>query len=500
MPRVLIIGGGISGLTLAYRLEKALPTAEVVVVEQAERVGGTIGTLERDGFVVEMGPNGFLDNKPNAFELCRELGLADRLIPASEAARRNRFLLLDGRLRKLPTGPFSFLGSTLFSCRAKWNLLTERFRRPRKSDEDESIEAFAVRRIGRELADTLGDAFVTGIYAGDPTLLSIQATFPRLAAFEREHGSVFRGMAAARRHSPTHRPQMWSFREGLRVLTGALRDALRTAPHTSTEVKRVRREVDGWRVEGDILAPPSLFRGGGLGGRGCLAAFEEPLPLTPSPKERGGTDPSSPEGRRDKNGSAADAIALMCPAWRQAELLADVDADLAAQVRDIPYNRVAVVALGFRSANVAHKLDGFGYLSPQRNRRDVLGVQWCSSIFPDRAPGGHVLMRAMCGGWNRPEIVDWPEERLVSRVIAELRDVLGVRGEPVFHEVVRWHRAIPQYHVGHLERVAKIEERTRLHPGLFLGGNAYRGVAMNDCIEQAGRMAEVIAVYLSGQK
>jgi oxygen-dependent protoporphyrinogen oxidase len=151
---------------------------------------------------------------------------------------------------------------------------------------------------------------------------------------------------------------------------------------------------------------------------------------------------------------------------------------------------VAVVAVGYVAADVPHRLDGFGYLSPQRSRRDVLGVQWCSSIFPDRAPAGLVLMRAMCGGWNRPEIVDWDDDRLLAAVRAELGQVMGVQAAPVFHQVVRWDRAIPQYHLGHLERVAWIEERTARHPGLYLGGNAYRGVALNDCVEQAGVLAD----------
>jgi protoporphyrinogen/coproporphyrinogen III oxidase len=174
-----------------------------------------------------------------------------------------------------------------------------------------------------------------------------------------------------------------------------------------------------------------------------------------------------------------------------------VDGKLAGEIGSIPYNRVAVVALGFRKVELANPLDGFGYLSPGREMRDVLGVQWCSSIFPGRAPDGMVLLRAMCGGWRRPEMVDWDDDRLIGAVRAELGVAMNIQARPVFHHVVRWHKAIPQYHLGHLEKVARIEDLAAKHPGLFLGGNAYRGVALNDCVEQAGLLAERMAASLS---
>lgn len=460
MPRVVIVGGGISGLALAYRLEQRAPDAEVLLLEERSHLGGTIGTEQRDGFRVEIGPNGFLDNKPFALELCRELGLGERLLGASDAARRNRYLLLDGRLHLLPNSLPSFLTTDALSWRTRFLLLAERFRPRRRGGGDESIDAFIRRRVGREMAETLADAFVTGIYAGDPKLLSIQAAFPRLAELEREHGSVLRGMAirarqrraeAASRGEPPARPgRMWSFREGMNLLIDTLASRLRFPPLTDVHVRTARRlENDGWRVQS--------------------------------------------EGR---DGWDAEAVVLACPAHQQAAILADEDADLAAAIDAIPYNRVAVVALGYRAADVPGSMDGFGYLSPQRQRRDVLGVQWCSSIFPERAPAGMVLLRAMCGGWNRPEMLDWDENRLLGAVRGELRQTMRIQATPIFHHIIRWQRAIPQYHLGHLERVARIEGRLSRHPGLFLGGNAYRGVALNDCVEQAGLLADRVARHL----
>jgi protoporphyrinogen/coproporphyrinogen III oxidase len=447
MNRIVIVGGGISGLTLAYRLEQRLPAAEVVVLEQQTHLGGKIDTLQRDGFRVEAGPNGFLDTNPVTVDLCRELGLGDRLTAASEAAGQNRYILLNGRLRLLPGGMGSFLASGVLSWRGKLNLLAERFRPPRRGDADESIDAFVRRRAGAEVAETLADAFVTGIYAGDPKLLSVGAAFPRLVRMEREHGSIRNGFVAAarkRRAEATARTgRMWSFREGLSLLIETLREQLRTPPVVGVAVQSVRRSQEGrWQVRA--------------------------------------------EGR---DAWTADAVALTCPAYQQAAVLADEDAELALMIDAVPYNRVAVVALGYRQSDIPMSLEGFGYLSPQRERRDVLGVQWCSSIFPGRSPEGAILLRALCGGWNRPEIVDWDDERLLTAVRGELRQAMGVEAAAVFHQVVRWDKAIPQYHLGHLERVARIEERAARHPGLYLGGNAYRGVALNDCVQQAGVLA-----------
>jgi oxygen-dependent protoporphyrinogen oxidase len=458
MPSVVVVGGGLSGLSLAYRLQQAAPHATITVLEKDDRPGGKIHTEARDGFRVEWGPNGFLDTKPATAALCRDLGLGDRLVTASEAAARNRYLFLRGRLQRLPDSFGSFLRTSVLSWRGKWALLTERFRAPRRDGGEESIDAFARRRAGDEVADVLADAFVTGIHAGDPKLLSLRAAFPRLAELEQRHGSVMKGFAAAAKERRAEakargevyqRPgKMWSFPEGLQVLIDGLRAALRTPPLLGAGARRVERREGrpAWTVRGDG------------------------------------------QHRWD-----VDAVVLTCPAYEQATILADLDPELADLVGGIAYNRVAVVALGYRRPDVPFPLDGFGYLVPQRDNRDLLGVQWCSSIFPDRAPPGMVLLRALCGGWSRREMVGWDDDRLLAAVRAELRAALGVAADPAFHRIVRWERAIPQYHLGHLDRVARIEERARRHHGLFLAGNAYRGVAMNDCTEQAVALAAEVA-------
>lgn len=463
MPRIVIVGGGISGLTLAHRLEQLLPEADVLILEKGSQPGGTIRTIEKAGFRVELGPNGFLDNNPSTLNLCRELDLESKLIPASEAARKNRFLLLHGRLRKLPTGLFSFLTTGALSWKSKWAILTERYRKPRQETSEESIDSFARRRLNDQIADTLVDAFVTGIHAGDPKLLSVQAALPRLAQFEKEHGSILGGMtksakqkradALARGEQPRRGMRTWSFPGGLSVLVDAICDKLRQKPVTGITPTSVAKDaVTGlWKVFAN-----------------------------------------------DGQQWDADVLVLTCPGYAQAKLLAEVDADLSGKIDEIAYNRIAVVALGYRKVDVPHPLDGFGYLSPGGQKREVLGAQWCSTIFPERAPEGHVLIRAMLGGWHRADVVDWDDARLSGAVKEEMRTVLGIERDPVFEHVGRWDRAIPQYHLGHLDRVAWIEQRCDSHPGLFLGGNCYRGIALNDCVEQGGRLAETIAESITG--
>jgi oxygen-dependent protoporphyrinogen oxidase len=193
---------------------------------------------------------------------------------------------------------------------------------------------------------------------------------------------------------------------------------------------------------------------------------------------------------------SADAVVLTCPAFQQAALVADFDGELASSMAAIPYAAVTVIALGYRQADVPRPLDGFGYLTPHLAARELLGVQWCSATFPDRAPAGMVLLRALCGGWRRPDIVHWDDKRLLAAVAGELRESLGIIANPVVHRIIRWDHAIPQYLLGHLERVAQIEAGVARHPGLFVGGNAYHGIALNDCTHQATILAQSVAADL----
>ncbi len=461
MPHAVIVGGGLTGLTVAFRLKQLAPDVSIAVLEPRERCGGNIGTEEHGGFRIEHGPNGFLDRTPAVPDLVRDLGLSDRLVAASDGSRKNRYVFVGGKLRKLPRGPLGLLTTPLLSLRGKWKLLTEPWRKVNAPEGDESVQDFATRRAGKEAADVFADALVTGIHGGDPALLSVAATFPRLPQMEREAGSVVRGLmraskqrkqeAKARGEPPPGPMRMWSFREGLQLLTDTLSKQLGAAVTCGSKVQSVTKSVSG---------PPWLLHG-----------------------DHGKAWP-------------ADAVVLACPAYEQAAILHDLNPTLAKEIAGIPYNRIAVVALGYRKSDCPGSVDGFGYIAPQNTRRDVLGVQWCSSIFPDRAPEGFVLWRALCGGVHRAEQVDWPDDQLAKVVHEEIKLAMGVTGEPVFRKIVRWPAAIPQYVIGHLDRVARIDTLAAQHPGLFLAGNAFRGVAMADCVEQGGLVAAKIADFL----
>jgi oxygen-dependent protoporphyrinogen oxidase len=469
MPHVVVVGGGLTGLTVAFRLKQFAPDVSVAVLEPREQPGGNIGTENDRGFRVELGPNGFLDRTPAVPDLVRDLGLSDRLIAASDGSRKNRYLFLGGQLRKLPRGPLGLLTTPILSLRGKWQLITELWRKtkppgadaPGSPVADESILDFATRRAGKEAADTFADALVTGIHGGDPALLSVAATFPRLPKMERDAGSVIRGFmraskqrkrdAKARGEPPPGPMRMWSFAEGLQVLTDTLAARLGSAVKCGAAARSLAESASmaPWKVYGD---PGKAW--------------------------------------------SADAVVLACPAYEQAAILEELNPELSKEVGAIPYNRIAVVALGYRQKDCPRSVDGFGYIAPQNTRRDVLGVQWCSSIFPDRAPRGFVLWRALCGGVHRAEQVDWDDDRLTRAVHEEIKLAMGVTGEPVFRRIARWPAAIPQYVIGHLNRVARIDAMVSKHPGLFLTGNAYRGVAMADCVEQAGLTAVKVANFV----
>ena len=453
---IVVIGGGISGLSAAYRIRQALPRASIALLEADARVGGKVQTEYRDGFTLEAGPNGFLDSKPSTIQLCRDLGLGERLLVASEGSRKNRYLFLKGELQRLPGDPFGLLRTPLLSIRGKLSMLTEPFRRRgRNLPAEESVAEFARRRFGREAASIFVDALVTGIHAGDPEKLSVRAAFPRLVKMEAEAGSVFRGFlrasklkkrAAEARGEQSQPQRMWSFAGGLGVLIDALRDSLGSIVHTGVTVRRIERAPTGYLVHG--------------------------------------------EGH---DRWPADVVVHTAPASAQAESLRELDPALAEELASVKYTPVNVVLIGYRTQDAPLAPDGFGYIAPQHTRRDVLGVQWCSAIFPGRAPPGLVLWRALCGGINRADATRWPDDTLVSAVHREMQLAMKVTAPPVFTRVIHWPQAIPQYEVGHIGRLARIDALAAKHPGLILGGNSHRGVALNDCTEQA----EVIASKVS---
>jgi oxygen-dependent protoporphyrinogen oxidase len=441
--RVAVVGGGIAGLAVAHALRRRAPEAEVTVFEAAARAGGNIRSERVDGDLCEWGPHGFLDNARETLDLVGELGLAERVHRSDDRARR-RFVFRNGRLHELPAGPGAFLASGLLSWRAKLRLAAEPWARSRP-EGDETIHAFAARRIGGEAADVLVDSMVSGVFAGDPHALSLRACFPKMWQMESDHGGLFRALLVRMRTKrvgrgdPLGAPlgRLTSFRDGTEDLVHALARTLGPALRLGMPVTALRREGGGWRV---------LSADGGV---------------------------------------EADAVVLAGPPSRMASLASPVDDGLAHELSAIPSAGLAVVALGYDARRLPEPMDGFGFLVPRSEGPRVLGVLWDSSIYPGRAPEGKVLLRAMIGGARDEGAVRLDEDTLLATVRRDLRTTMHLEAEPELARVFRHPLGIPQYAVGHLARLERIEARLLRHPGLFVAGNAYRGVAIGACIADA---------------
>jgi len=440
---VLVLGGGISGLTTAFLLSRR--GIRVTVLEAAPRVGGAMETLSDGPWRFEMGPNTVLEGNADVTALISACGLDGEKITATPSARK-RFLWKGGRLHALPGGPGGFLRTPLFSFGAKLRLLREPWiPRPGSTEEEtpeETIAAFVRRRLGPEFLDYAVGPFVSGVYAGDPDRLSVRWAVPRIFALESEHGSLIRG-ALAKRKGPQPGGAMISFREGLDSLPRCL----------AREIGDVRTGVFCHRVRrsGDLFVAET--------GEG---PFE------------------------------AERLVLAVPADVASRLLDELTGGASRLLSEIPYAPVAVVSLGVRREDVAHPLDGFGFLVPRKEGLNVLGCLFPSTLFPGRAPEGHAALVAFVGGRTNPEIVTREDESICKTVRAELGRALGLRGEPVFHHVRRWPRAIPQYELGHGRFVARAEEIERSFPGLRFSGNFLRGLSVPDCIRNATVLAAEI--------
>jgi oxygen-dependent protoporphyrinogen oxidase len=470
-PRhLVVIGAGLAGLAAA---EKALDADggrwQVTIVEPSGRAGGILQTIRRDGWLIERSADSFLAARPEAVSLVERLGLSDQLIGI--APRHRRALVLHrGRPQPVPEGfrllapgrLAAVLRTPILSPAGKLRLLCERLVPCRPAHvTDESLQSFAERRLGREAFEALVQPLAAGIWTADPARLSMAAACPEFFAMERRDGSLWAGERRRLRTAPAGGPaagarygQFLSLAEGLETLPRRLAEMLvgRGARFVTATAAAVTKGPDGrWDV------PLTAAAG-----------------LAPEPLE-------------------ADAVVVAVPAVRAQSLVRGCDAALADAIGSIPYAGSAVVSLGFARADVAHPLDAAGMVVPRREGRRLLAVSFSSSKFPGRAPEGAVLMRSFVGGALDPEAATIEDERLKGMILDELRDLLGVTGRPLLVQIDRWHGAMPQYEVGHLEKVARIEERVASHTGLAFAGAAYEGVGIPQTIA-SGQAAAVRAI------
>ena len=453
LPAV-VIGAGISGLACAHRLRQLGISA--TVLESSARIGGSIWTVEQDGFRFELGPQSFLST-PALLALIEQLGLTSELLRAPR--RAPRYILAGGRLVPAPFSPWGLMTTPLFGARTKWRLVTEIFRRTHPPEQEESVAAFIRRKFGADLLDRIAGPFVSGIYAGDPERLSWPAAFPMLHEHERKYGSVVRGALAARpkKGAPKReRPALCSFGDGVEALPRALGQSLGDSLHREARVVSVRR--------------------GKADGRSC---FEIAV-------DRGGHSELLQAG----------AVVIATPTAPAGEILRGISEEFAAAFVRIEYAPVAVVAAGYRREQVAHPAQGFGFLVPRTEGITLLGTVWNSYLFPGRAPQGTIICTSFAGGAMNPGLLDKSEPQIAEIVGGEVARVLGITGAPVTQCVQCIPRALPQYNLGHAKIIAPLAALRSAAPGLFLAGNYLTGPSIGACIEQANRTADAVSAYL----
>jgi len=449
--KVGIVGAGISGLATAQAILAREPGAELTVFESAPRPGGKVESeITPEGYLCEWGVNAFLDKVPRTLELCDEVGLQP--LRGDESAKK-RYVYSEGRLHQLPEKPPQFLSSKLLSWPGKLRVFGEVFTGPGSGD-DETLESFGTRHLGREAFEKLIDPMASGVFAGDARRMSLKSCFPRIREVEAEYGSLIRGLVKlqkqARRAGRGDRPgpgpggMLTSFEHGMSALTDTLAEGLGSRLRLATAVDAITREGDRYTVHAAGV------------------------------------------------GEQFEAVVVATPAWSQAQVLRELSPAIAAEAAAIPYPALAVVCMGFDRRRMGPGLDGFGFLVPSREQRPILGTVVDSNVFPNRAPAGKVLLRTMVGGARDPERARLSDEQLTAMVLDNLRDILGLACDPEFVSIYRHQRAIPQYLVGHACRLQVIDEALRGFPGLLLTGNAYRGVSLNDCVVNAGRTADAL--------
>ncbi len=453
--RIAIIGGGISGLAALHYLKSDSAYYQVDLYEKGDQLGGTIGTDRADGYICDHGPNGFLDREPGTLELVDQLGLTDKLIQANPKAEK-RFIYRNGHLHAVSPHPVKFLKSPLLSLRGRARVILEPFIRQKKDNSEESIFDFAARRIGSEAAEALVDPMVSGVFGGDAHVASLKACFPRMAQMEDEYGSLVRALIAKKKQGSRGGPagptgRLTSFENGTYALIEKFEQRYKDCISLNADVSKIKKTDSGFSLE---IRDGSFIK-------------------------------------------SYDIVILATPSFTAAKLLSDISSEAAKLLNEIPYAPMAVCCFGYSKASMANPLDGFGFLIPHAEKREILGSIWTSSIFPDQAPPEKHLLRTMLGGYGNDKINDQSNDKLIELTTRELQDIVGVPDTPEFVRIFRWRQAIPQYLLGHTGLIERIESELEKHPGIYLTGNSYTGVGLNDCVLRSRKIYDFIRSNVS---
>ncbi|MEM6822002.1 MAG: protoporphyrinogen oxidase [Verrucomicrobiota bacterium] len=450
---VIIIGGGLSGLSTALQLKAK--GASILVLDQRDTPGGVVESVIRDGYLAEKGPNTLLVNDRRVEDLIQKVGLASSIVEPSPEARK-RFLVKNGKLIPAPMSPFQFLGTPLFSFLEKLRLLLEPFVLKYSDNQEESLAAFIKRRLGRGFFEQAFQPLVSGIYAGDPDRLSVKYAFPVLYRFEQDQGSLFKGGLYSIRNPAPHRikRKMISFLRGMEQLPQAMAESLGEVLQNCCQVKSLSQHSGGgWQV---------TWTNDGVSKQANAKHLVVTIP-------------------------AFQLVGLVGP-----PAMEHVFQELA----EIPYSPISLISLGFKKSQVAHPLDGFGMLIPERESFEILGTVFPSSLFEGRAPIGSVLLTSFIGGRMHPEAASFEDELLIERTCQALRRLLGIKGSPEFIEVVRWPRAIPQMEVGHHRYLQRIEALEDDFKGIHLAGSYRYGISAPQCLISGIELGDKIAQCL----
>jgi oxygen-dependent protoporphyrinogen oxidase len=499
MKRVIIVGGGIAGLAAAYRLMKTAQNTQITLVESDNRLGGKVVTDRADGFVIEGGPDTFLSYKPRGIGLCRELGIENRLHGTNEKIRRT-YVMRKGKLYDLPEGltgliPSRFgpmAKSRLISPWGKLRMGMDYFIPPRSPNGDESLAQFVERRLGRELYDRMIEPLMSGIYAGDGEQLSLGATFPQLRHTELEHGSLVKGMLAAKKKTNS----ATASRSALNA--NGKKWAAFVTPETGlaeiVEALQVQLQGVDVRLNARVARVAANAANEFTVAANEFAAWQR---KERKPAEAGSHEATLYQVLLDTGETlAADAVILATPAYVTAQLAGDLDPEMAAALRGIPYASTVTLSVAYKLSDIPRLLDGYGYIIPRAEGRSILACTWTSTKFPHRAPEGYGLIRAFIGRAGDDDVLKRTDDELLQMVRDELHNVLGITAEPLLHRIFRWPQAMPQYTLGHLDRIAVIDRRLAEHPGLYVAGNAYRGIGLPDCIASGETAATSAQKYL----
>ncbi len=467
VKRVAIVGSGVSACACAVALkEKGI---DFTLFEKESQPGGKLLTEKLDGFLVEGGPDSFLPEKYWTVDLIRKVGLEDELLCSNDEFK-GTYIYSGGRLHRLPEGVMlmvptmitPLLKSSLISWPGKIRMGLEFFLPRKKDNVDESLAQFVTRRLGKECLEKIAEPLVAGIHTSNPDNMSILAIFPRFVEMERKHGSLIKGMLAALKKMPPADPSkrkmtyFMSLKEGMQQLTDTCLAAIgRERIKTSSEITRVQKVGNGYRL---------VLRG--KEGQGEL--FHERAELF-------------------------DEVVLTTPAYVTSELVRDMDAELSTRLLAMEWSSTATISIAFRKEDIKVKLPGFGFIVPKVENRRINATSWSSIKWSFRAPDDYLLLRSFVGGGHHEELVFEDDAKLVSIVIDELRSIAGIDATPVFSKVYRWVKGMPKYTVGHLERLAVIDELKASHPGLHLIGCSYRGIGIGDCVKSGFDAAAEIA-------